>query len=110
MNPIPIVGVGSIQHILKTAFVSVYDEEKSIQDAKNEKKEQKIREQEEKAAAIQLAVELEEAEKLNEKKTPKKPEKRSSQKVVEIEEMTTKKDESSIVDENLGTLYCLLIP
>jgi hypothetical protein len=103
MNPVPIVGVGSIQHILKTAFVNIYDEEKSMQDAQNEKKAQKIMEQEEKAAAaaVQLAIELEEAE-LNEKKN-KKPQKRGSAEKVDDIDLNIAKGELSIV-ENLGTI------
>jgi hypothetical protein len=61
MSSEPIIGVGSIAHILKTAFKNVYDDAQKIEDALFAKEEQKriekeaaIKAQEEAAAAAEL--------------------------------------------------------
>lgn len=71
------VGVGSIQHILKTAFKNVYEEEQQVKDAIIAKEAKKVADAEHALRMIELAA-IEEAEAAEKAKVVAKGAKRAS--------------------------------
>lgn len=71
------VGVGSIAHILKTAFKSVYDEEQLIKDANEAAENRRLLDAEKAIQAVKLAA-IAEAEGVAKAKLDVKKDKKSS--------------------------------
>ena len=77
MDPESAIGVGSIAHILKTAFKSVYEEEQQVKDSVIAAEARKIADNEKALLAIELAA-IAEAEELEKAKLDPKKGKRVS--------------------------------
>ena len=77
------VGVGSIQHILKTAFKNVYEEEQQIKDAILAKEAKRVLDAELAIRALELAA-IEEAEAAEKAKLDKKGKRQSVSKPVPV--------------------------